>query len=153
MVPEAHFSDFVRDVVEPLIPADEPRLGCNDLARAIVEFCAGVDEFWAWCPTPELLSQAFGLGEDAGRVFARYWDWDLQLLKRTVYPWPEGWPQELCDLHRAALDRRIEVPPNEYAHHPRSDACGTCTSGDCSTLRETKDRHGLVEPSLENLSN
>jgi hypothetical protein len=119
---ETDLSDFVRDVVVPLIPADEPRLGPREMSSAIVEFCAGVDEFWAWCPTPETLSEVFALGEEAASAYDRYWDWDFQLLKSAVDPWPDVWPPGLNDLHRVVRERRIEVPPNEHAHHPRSDA-------------------------------
>ena len=119
---EAHLSEFVRNVVVPLIPADEQRLGRTELSSAIVEFCADVDEFWAWCPTPAILSEVFALGEKADSAYDQYWDWDFQLLKRAVDPWPEAWPRGLHDLHRVVRERRIEVPPNERAHHPRSDA-------------------------------
>lgn len=119
---ESHLSEFVRDVVVPLIPADEPRLGRRELSAAIVEFCAQVDEFWAWCPTPAVLSEVFALGEEAASAHDRYWDWDFQLLKKAVDPWPDAWPQELHDLNRVVRERGIEVPPNEHAHHPRSDA-------------------------------
>ena len=87
-----------------------------------MEFCADVDEFWAWCPTTANLSEVFALGEEADIAYNQYWDWDLQLLKRAVNPWPEGWPEGLHDLHCVVRKRRIEVPPNECAHHPRSDA-------------------------------
>ncbi len=119
---EAHLSGFVRDFVVPLIPADEPRLERRELSTAIVEFCAEVDEFWAWCPTPTMLAEVFALGERAGSAYDRYWDWDFQLLKRAVDPWPEAWPQVLHDLHGVVRERCIEVPPNEHAHDPRSDA-------------------------------
>jgi hypothetical protein len=118
----AHLGEFVRDVVVPLIPADEPRLGRRELSTAIVEFCAEGDEFWAWCPTHQVLSQVFALGEAAASAYDRYWNWDFQLLRRVVDPWPEGWPLALHDLHRAVRERRIELSPNEHAHHPRSDA-------------------------------
>ena len=62
---DTRFSQFVREVVVPLIPAHEPRLRRADLSAAIVEFCADVDEFWAWCPTPATLSEVFALGEAA----------------------------------------------------------------------------------------
>jgi hypothetical protein len=119
---EAHLSEFVRDVVVPVIPADEPRLKRTDLSSAIVEFCADVDEFWAWCPTPAVLSEVFALGQKADSAYDQYWDWDFRLLKKAVDPWPEAWPQGLHDLHRIVRERCIDVPPNEHAHHPRSDA-------------------------------
>ncbi len=119
---ESHLSEFVRNVIVPMIPADEPRLGHSEMSRAIVDFCGEVDEFWAWCPTPEVLSDVFALGEEATTAYDRYWDWDFQLLKRVVDPWPNGWPRELHDLNRVVRERGIEVPPNEHAHRPRSDA-------------------------------
>ena len=87
-----------------------------------MEFCAQVDEFWAWCPTPAVLSEVFALGEEAAGAHDRYWDCDFQLLRKAVNPWPDAWPQELHDLNRVVRERGIEVPPNEHAHHPRSDA-------------------------------
>jgi hypothetical protein len=49
-----------------------------------------------------------------------FWDWDLQLLKTVVSPWPSEWPAQLCDL-RALVDEVGLVPPsNVAAHHPRS---------------------------------
>jgi hypothetical protein len=119
---EAHLSEFVKTEVVPLIPDDEPRLERKELSSAIVEFCGDVDEFWAWCPAPELLSEVFALEEEPAKAYDRYWDWDLQLLKTVVDPWPEPWPLELHDLNRAVSGRHIEVPPNEHAHHPRADA-------------------------------
>ncbi|MCO8129428.1 hypothetical protein NHL50_19675 [Acidimicrobiia bacterium EGI L10123] len=103
--------------------AEEPRLGGDDLSEAIRDFCGDVDEFWAWCPTvEELAGPPFDLGDEAEQAHRRYWDWDLQLLRRLVSPWPDGWPTGLCDLNAAVRSAGITPPPNESAHHPRGDA-------------------------------
>lgn len=117
-----HVSQFTRDVVVPRTTADEPRLSAADLSEGIRQFCGAVEEFWAWCPTVGVLASAFGLGDGAGEAHHRYWDWDLQLLQRTVAPWPEGWPTRLNDLHAAARATGVTPPKNDSAHHPRDDA-------------------------------
>jgi hypothetical protein len=117
-----HASQFTRDVVVPQMTVDEPRLGGHALSEAIRRFCGDVDEFWAWCPTVEDLAAAFGLADAANDAHRRYWDWDLQLLQRTLAPWPDGWPIRLHDLHAAATAAGVTPPANTSAHHPRHDA-------------------------------
>lgn len=117
-----HASDFTRRVVAARMTPDEPRLPQDKLASAIQEFCGAPDEFWAWCPTVELLADFFGLGDEAPSAFARFWDWDLQLLRRVVTPWPAGWPTALLDLNALARQARVAPPRNDSAHHPRDDA-------------------------------
>lgn len=115
-------SEFTRTVVVPKMTRDEPRLSRSELAAAIAEFCGRPDEFWAWCPTVEMITTFFGLGEGGAAAHAAFWDWDLQLLKAIVRPWPEGWPTELCDLNRLVREAGVQPPKNESAHHPRDDA-------------------------------
>ncbi len=115
-------SEFARTVVAPLIPADEPHLTTEELAAGIVEFCGQPDEFWAWCPSVDDLATTFDLGDGAKQAHARYWDWDLQLVRTVVDPWPDGWPTRLHDLHQAANTAGIELPANDLPHHPRHDA-------------------------------
>ena len=40
----------------------------------------------------ERFAEWFDLGRDAPDIYARYRDWDLQMLRSLVDPWPEGWP-------------------------------------------------------------
>lgn len=115
-------SDFTREVVVPRMTANEPRLRSVELSNAIRNFCGEVDEFWAWCPTIDALAGFFGLGDDAPDAHRRYWDWDLQLLRRNVTPWPSDWPTELRDLNAAARAAGVTPPENDSAHHPRDDA-------------------------------
>ncbi|MEM9134562.1 MAG: hypothetical protein AAF962_02605 [Actinomycetota bacterium] len=115
-------SDFARTVVAPLISDDEPRLTARELGAGIVEFCGRPDEFWAWCPSVQDLEVAFALGPEGEQAHARYWDWDLQLVRTVVDPWPDGWPIGLCDLHEASIRAGIELPTNDLPHHPVHDA-------------------------------
>lgn len=115
-------SEFTRSVVVARMPNDEPRLSRDELAAGIIEFCQQPDEFWAWCPTVEILADRFGLGEDAPSVHARYWDWDLQLLEQLVSPWPPGWPTCLCDLNARVRELGLHPSPNDHPHHPGHDA-------------------------------
>jgi hypothetical protein len=103
-----------------LITPDEPRLSTAELAAAVVEFCGEVDEFWAWIPPLERFAEWFGLGEEAAELYAAYWDWDLQMVRSLVQPWPDGWPDRLLDLHAAAVEAGVEFPPRAENHlHPR----------------------------------
>ena len=113
-------SPFVRQHVLPHISADEPRLEPDALRSAIVAFCGRPDEFWAWCPTvDDLVSLDAPSAADA---HARLWDWDFQLLRHLVDPWPDEWPTTLCDLQGLADRAGITLPENPAAHHPRHDA-------------------------------
>lgn len=115
-------NDFISGAFR-LITPDEPRLAKADLAAAVIEFCDHVDEFWAWIPTLESFAGWFGLGEEAAEIYSRYWDWDLQMLRRLVQPWPDGWPDRLSDLNQAAVEAGVEIPPRAVNHlHPRVHA-------------------------------
>ncbi len=115
-------NDFIPGVFR-LITPDEPRLARTELAAAVIEFCGRVDEFWAWIPTLERFAGWFGLGEEAAEIYSRYWDWDLQMLRRLVQPWPDGWPDRLFDLNQAAVEAGVEIPPRAVNHlHPRVHA-------------------------------
>lgn len=117
-----HASRFTLDVVVPKMSHDEPRLRRTELAAAVIAFCGEPDEFWAWCPTVDQL-HAFGLtGSEALGAYRHYWDWDFQLVRSAVEPWPPNWPTRCHDLQDYALRARIELPPNPGAHHPRLDA-------------------------------
>jgi hypothetical protein len=116
-------NQFVRDVVLPQIPSDEQRLSAAELSEGVVRFCGEVDEFWAWCPTVEDLVTAFGLSQaDASAAHAIHWDFDFQLLRGVIDPWPSRWPVKLHDLKELATLTGITVPANEHAHHPSFDA-------------------------------
>ncbi|NES83054.1 MAG: hypothetical protein F6K10_17520 [Moorea sp. SIO2B7] len=116
-------SEFVRTQVVPKIPAHEPRLGPAELATAVVEFCEGVEEFWAWCPTVRDLVEVFDRSpSDAERLWDAHWDHDFVLLRGVVESWPPSWPAELLDLHAAALEAGIRLPRNDNLHHPAADA-------------------------------
>jgi hypothetical protein len=113
-------SALVRSNVLPHVGPDEPRLTPDALRNAILDFCGCPDEFWAWCPTPEdLVSLDAPAPAD---THARLWDWDFQLLRSVVDPWPHKWPVSLCDLHALATRTGITLPENPPAHHPRYDA-------------------------------
>jgi hypothetical protein len=106
-----------------LITPDEPRLTTQELAAAITNFCGDVDEFWAWIPTLASFSEWFGLGEEAAAMYAKCWDWDLQMVQALVQPWPDGWPERLLDLNAAAVEAGVAVPPRAANHlHPRVHA-------------------------------
>jgi hypothetical protein len=122
-VPLADVSDFVRLSVLPYLSADEPRLSRREIAEAVRSFCGPDPEFWAWCPTVELLADAFDLGGRAEEMHARWWDWDLQMVREVVDPWPRGWTTRLDDLNALATSAGIRLPPNPPdQHHPAADA-------------------------------
>lgn len=108
-------NDFVAGVWK-LISPDEPRTTSDQIAAGVVEFCGDVDEFWAWIPTMERFAEWFDLGAGAADLYARFWDWDLQLLRSLVDPWPEEWPERLHDLNAAAVDAGVEIPPRQPDH-------------------------------------
>ena len=98
------------------IAPDDPRSGSSEIAAGVIDFCGGVDEFWAWIPTVESFAEWFDLGSDAADLYARYRDWDLQVVRSLVDPWPEGWPDHLHDLNAAAVEARVEIPPRQANH-------------------------------------
>ena len=115
-------NDFISGAFR-LISPDEPRLPRDEIAAGIVEFCGDVDEFWAWIPTRESVAEFFNLGEDAADLYDRYWDWDLQVIRTLVEPWPDGWPYTLRDLNAAATNAGVAIPPRAKNHlHPRVHA-------------------------------
>ena len=115
-------NDFISGVFR-LITPDEPRLANEELAATVIDFCGDVDEFWAWIPTLERFLEWFGLGEEAAELYAKCWDWDLQMVRALVQPWPEGWPDRLLNLNAAAVEAGVEVPPRAVNHlHPRVHA-------------------------------
>lgn len=115
-------NDFISDVFQVIAP-DEPRLTNEELAASVIDFCGDVEEFWAWIPTIERFSDWSGLGEDAADVYAKFWDWDLQMVRSLVQPWPDGWPVRLLDLNAAAVEAEVEIPPRMPNHlHPRVHA-------------------------------
>jgi hypothetical protein len=70
-----------------LITPEEQRLSCEEIARAVLDFCGDdVDEFWAWIPTMESFSEWSGLCGEAAEVYAKWWDVDLQMLRSLVQP-------------------------------------------------------------------
>jgi hypothetical protein len=118
-----HASQFVLDVIVPKMGDAEPRLSSDALAEAVRAFCRDVSEFWAWCPSRDELVAVFGMDvQTAATLWADVWDWDLQLLRRLVQPWPDEWPTTLNDLNARARAAHIDLPANPIAHHPRSDA-------------------------------
>ena len=108
-------NDFV-DGVWKYIEPDDPRVTSSEIAAGAREFCGRVDEFWAWIPTVESVAEFFGLGDEAPELYARHWDVDLRLMRALVDPWPDGWPDVLCDLNRAALEAGIDIPPRQPNH-------------------------------------
>lgn len=116
-------NDFISGAFR-LITPEEPRMTRDEMAAAIVDFCGEVDEFYAWVPTLEGLRDWFGLGDDeAVELFADYWDFDLQMLRSLVQPWPEGWPDRMLDLNTAAVEAGVDIPPRAENHlHPRVHA-------------------------------
>lgn len=108
-------NDFISGVWSYISP-DDPRLTSRDMAAAVAEFCDGVDEFWAWIPTMESFAEWFELGAEAAAIYADYWDWDLQMLRRLVDPWPEDWPDGLNDLNAAAVEAGVPIPPRQANH-------------------------------------
>ncbi len=108
-------NDFIAGIWKYIKP-DDPRSTSNEMAASVREFCGDVDEFWAWIPTMESFAKWFDLGRDAPDIYARYWDWDLQMLRSLVDPWPEGWPDSLHDLNAAAVEAGVEIPPRQANH-------------------------------------
>ena len=103
-----------------LISPDEPRMTKSEIAAAVVDFCGDVDEFWVWIPPLERFAAWFELGEDAEAVYAKYRDYDLQIVQSLVKPWPSGWPVRVHNLYTAALKSGVELPPRAENHlHPR----------------------------------
>jgi hypothetical protein len=106
-----------------LIDQDEPRMSREALATAVLDFCDGVDEFWAWVPSFESFSQYVQLGDRTASAYRQWWDVDLQMLKGLLDPWPASWPTQLRDLNRAAVEAGVEIPPRAPNHlHPRVHA-------------------------------
>lgn len=115
-------NDFISGVFR-LITPDESRLSNDEMAAAVSDFCGDVDEFWAWIPTLPRLAEWFDLGEEAAELYANYWDWDLQMVRSLVQPWPADWPDKLLDLNAAAAAAGVEIPPRAENHlHPRVHA-------------------------------
>ena len=116
-------NDFVSGVFR-LITPDEPRMNADAMAAAVVDFCGDVEEFWAWIPTMANVAEFFDLSDDeAPEVYADYWDWDLQVVRSLVRPWPDDWPDRLFDLNAAAIEAGVEIPPRAVNHlHPRVHA-------------------------------
>jgi hypothetical protein len=108
-------NDFIAGAFS-LISPDDLRLPGEEIASGVVEFCGAVDEFWAWIPTLERFADWFGLGADAADIYARYRDWDLQVLRSLVDPWPEGWPTRVLDLNAAAVEAGVALPPRAANH-------------------------------------
>jgi hypothetical protein len=115
-------NDFISGAFR-LISPDEPRLPTEEIAKGVVEFCGDVDEFWAWIPTVESFTEWFDLGDEGPELFADYWDWDLQMIRSLVTPWPQGWPGTLSNLNTAAAEAGVELPPRAANHlNPRVHA-------------------------------
>ncbi len=93
----------------------------DELRGAIINFCGCPDEFWAWRPTADDLV-SLDAPTDAEPLHARLWDWDFQLLRKVVDPWPDAWPTSLCDLQALAARTGVALPENPSAHHPQHDA-------------------------------
>jgi hypothetical protein len=112
-------SDFVRERVLPMIPADEPRLDTAALAAGVRGFCREADVFWAWQPSKADIA---GFGRtDAAVLHHRYTDWDLQLLRTLTGESAPPWDR--ChDLHHLADTTGVTLPANPHAHHPGHDA-------------------------------
>ncbi len=108
-------NDFISGIWNYISPND-PRSTSEEMAAGIVEFCGDVDEFWAWIPTMGSFAEWFDLGGDAPDIYARYWDFDLQMLRSLVDPWPPGWPDTLHDLNAAATEAEVEIPPRQPNH-------------------------------------
>lgn len=103
-----------------LISPGIPRLSMEELSAGVVDFCRNVDEFWAWIPTLERFAEWFGLGEEAFELYNNYWDFDLQVLRSLVQPWPDGWPDSLLDLNAAAVEAGVDIPHRAENHlHPQ----------------------------------
>ncbi|NNC92797.1 MAG: hypothetical protein HKN80_09925 [Acidimicrobiia bacterium] len=103
-------NDFISGVWKYISP-DDPSMTTSEITAGVREFCGDVDEFWAWIPPLERFARFFGLGEEAPRVFAKYRDWDLQVVRSLIDPWPGSWPDRLNDLNTAAVEAGVEIPP------------------------------------------
>ena len=115
-------TDWSRANVVPRIDADVPRLARHDLAAAVRSWLgADVAEWWAWMPSVENIAY-FDPPGSAEEWWQRVADWDFQLLRALVDPWPDGWASKCFDLHQLADDTGITLPPNDEAHHPGADA-------------------------------
>ena len=114
---------FLSAVFEVITP-DEPRLTRKQIAATVLEFCAEVDEFWAWVPTLDRFKAFSGLRGDAAlQVFKKFCDVDLQMLQGLIQPWPAGWPDQLSDLNAVATAASVKIPDRpENFLHPRVHA-------------------------------
>lgn len=108
-------NDFVAGVWTYISPADR-RIPSREILTGVIDFCGDIDEFWAWVPTLESVTEFCDLGHDAPAICEQYWDWDLQLFRSLVDPWPDGWPELLCDLNAAAVESGVEIPPRRPDH-------------------------------------
>jgi hypothetical protein len=105
-----------------LIERDEPRISRERLAAAVREFCGDVQEFWAWVSTLASFAEFSGLGEQALAAYRKHWGVDLHMLKTFISPWPEGWPDRLCDLNAAAPGERLSARPRSTCRCERRDS-------------------------------
>ena len=78
-------NDFIAGAWKDIKP-DDPRSTSAEIAAGPREFCGDGDEFWAWIRSMESFARWFDLGRDAPDIYARYWDWDLQMLRSLVDP-------------------------------------------------------------------
>ncbi len=108
-------NDFIAGAFKYISP-DDPRSTSAQMAADVVEFCGDVDEFWVWIPTLESFCEWFDLGDEGPDVYAKYRDWDLQMLRMLVDPWPHGWPEVVHDLNKAAVEAAVEIPPRQDNH-------------------------------------
>ncbi len=108
-------NDFISGVWKYISP-DDPRSTLKDIAAGVADFCGDVREFWAWIPTIDSFAAWFDLGPEAPDVYARYWNWDLQMVQSIVDPWPAGWPDRLHDLNAAAAEAGVDIPPRQPNH-------------------------------------
>ena len=114
-------NDFLYSNIFEVIFPDEPRLTRKKIAAAVVDFCGGVDEFWAWVPTLDRFKGFSGLEEEtAAEVYKKFWNIDLQMLQGLIHPWPANWPNQLLDLNAAAVAAGVKFPEKSKNHlHPR----------------------------------
>ncbi len=120
---ELNYDPYSDEITAPLfkiISRDEPRLTKVEMAAAIIDFCGNVDEFWAWVPSLKSFTKWSGLGDEAAAVYAKWQDYDLQMLRSLVQPWPDNWPDRIHDLNAARIKAGASVPPQAVNYkHPQ----------------------------------
>ena len=120
-----NLSQFVKDKVIPLLPAVSQRKPKEIISSEIGQFfqAKNVSRVWAVFPTLQQIQNMYDGNGDLHTIYAKYADWDFQLLKGFLSPLPNDFPTFCSDLSpyidKLDPDR---LPMNNSEHHALEDA-------------------------------